>query len=211
LELLELKANVRTTVGKCPARALRREGRIPAILYGPKAEPAMLSLNTRELEQLLRKGKVGQSLVNLLIANGENSDSRTVMIKELDMHPVSRSFIHADLYEVAMDRKIRVRVPVTTKGTPAGIEMGGLLQIIRRELEVLCFPNEIPEKIELDVTELNIGDAIHVREIPTEGDVEIPAEVDFTVVTILSPKGGTDEEEGEEGEEEETEEADADA
>lgn len=190
---------------------MRREGRIPAILYGPKAEPAMLSLNTRELEQLLRKGKVGQSLVNLLIANGENSDSRTVMIKELDMHPVSRSFIHADLYEVAMDRKIRVRVPVTTKGTPAGIEMGGLLQIIRRELEVLCFPNEIPEKIELDVTELNIGDAIHVREIPTEGDVEIPAEVDFTVVTILSPKGGTDEEEGEEGEEEETEEADADA
>ena len=110
------------------------------------------------------------------------------MIKEYQVHPVSRNYLHVDFYEIAMDRKIRVRVPVVTKGKPRGVELGGMLQVVRRDLEVLCLPQEVPEAIEVDVTELDIGDSIHVEKIPLEGDVEIPAEVNFTVVTILSPK-----------------------
>ena len=110
-----------------------------------------------------------------------------------------------------MDRKIRVRVPVTTRGKSNGVEMGGMLQIIRRELEVLCLPDDIPEVIEIDITELDMGESVHVEDIPLEGDVEIPHEVNFTVLTILSGRKVEEvvDEEGEEAVEEETAEAEA--
>ncbi len=187
MEFIELKANVRTTTGNGPARVLRRAGKVPAVLYGPKTDPILLSVDFIDIEQALKKSTVGQVFVNLVIQNG-NITTRHAMIKELQVHPVSRNYLHVDFYEIAMDRKIRVRVPVVTKGKPRGVELGGMLQVVRRDLEVLCLPQEVPEAIEVDVTELDIGDSIHVEKIPLEGDVEIPAEVNFTVVTILSPK-----------------------
>lgn len=193
LELLELKANIRTATGKGPARQLRAVGSIPAILYGPGKEPVMLSVNTKELETWLKKGKIGQSLTNISIDNDGNTDVRPAVIKELQIHPVSDRFIHADFYEVSMDRKISVKIPVITKGKSKGVEEGGMLQIIRRELEVYCFPNAIPDKIVIDITDLDVGDSVHVNDIPREADMEIPAEVNFTVLTILSPKGASEE------------------
>lgn len=207
MEFIELKANVRTTTGKGPARALRRAGKVPAVLYGPKADTVLLSVGFIDVEQALKKSAIGQVFVNLVIQNG-NITARHAMIKELQIHPVSRNYLHVDFYEIAMDRKIRVRVPVVTKGKPRGVELGGMLQVVRRELKVLCLPQEVPEAIEVDVTELDIGDSIHVEEIPLEGDVEILAEVNFTVVTILTPKVEALPEEEEEVEEvEEGEEA----
>jgi large subunit ribosomal protein L25 len=185
LELLELKANIRTGVGNSPGRALRREGRIPAVLYGPETEPILLSVGISDLELAIKKSKIGQVLLNLDIQNG---DTKTAMIKDLQTHPVTGNFLHADFYEIAMDRKIRVKVPVVTKGESEGVQLGGMLQIIRRELEVLCLPFEVPEKIEVDITGLDIGDSIHVDEIPLEGNIDIPADVNFTVLTILGKK-----------------------
>ena len=104
-----------------------------------------------------------------------------------------------------MARKIRVNIPVVTKGKAHGVEMGGVLQVIRRELEVLCLPGEIPEAIEVDITDMNIGDSLHVKEIPLEGDIEIPTDVNYTVVTLLSPKVEKVDIEEEEGEVEEVE------
>ncbi|MDM8551116.1 50S ribosomal protein L25/general stress protein Ctc [Desulfobacterales bacterium HSG2] len=204
MERLELKTDVRTGTGKGPARVLRSQGKIPAILYGPDTEPVMLSVNIRELENCLKKTSSAQILLDLVIQNGETT-TRPAMIRELQTHPLSQNFLHVDFYEVAMDRKIRARVPVRTTGKSKGVELGGMLQIIRRELEVLCFPNEIPEVIEVDATDLDIGESIHVNEIHLEGNVEISAEVNFTVITVLSPKGAATEEE-EEGEEEAAEE-----
>jgi len=209
LELIELKANIRNSVGKSQARALRRAERIPAVLYGPGTEPVLLSVDISDLEKALKKSTASQAILNLSIQNGENT-SRTAMIKELQTHPVSRNYLHVDFYEISMDRKIRVKVPVVVKGKSQGVELGGILQIIRRELEILCLPTEIPETIEIDVTDLDIGDSIHVKEIPFQGDIEVPADVNFTIITMLAPK--TEEEvseEGEEGEEgeEEAEEA----
>jgi len=205
LEIFNLNVESRTTVGKGPARALRREGKIPAVLYGPKSEPVMLTVNSRALETVLKKGPGGQSLMRLKIENGDQTQ-RTVMLKELQVHPLSREMIHADFYEIDMNRKIRVNVPVITSGKSIGVEMGGLLQIIRRELEVLCLPMEIPESIEINTTDLDIGDSVHVEEVVLPEGVEIPAEVNFTVVTVLSPKKEVVEEvveeeleEGEEG------------
>jgi len=202
LELIELKANIRKTVGNGPARALRREGHIPAVLYGPGTESVLLSVNNRELEQILKKSTAGQALLNLVIQNGETVN-RTAMIKEMQTHPVSRIFLHVDFYEIAMDRKIKVKIPVVAKGKSKGVELGGTLQIDRRELEVFCLPLDIPEAIEIDITDLDIGDSIHVQEIPLKGDVEFPEDVNFTVLTIVSPtKEEEPEEELVEGEEE---------
>jgi len=184
LELLEIKADIRKTVGKGSSHAIRREGRIPAVLYGPGTESVLLSLNTKEFEDVLKTRKSGQILCNLVVSSSDKAE-RTVLIKELQIHPVSRNFLHADFYEVAMDRKIKVKIPVKTKGKAKGLDFGGMLQIIRREIEVLCFPNQIPESIELDVTELNVGDSIHVKEIPALEGVEFPGDLNFTVLTLL--------------------------
>jgi len=185
LEILELKAERRSTIGKGPARSLRRDGKVPAVLYGSDIQPVSLSIQAKEIEVLLKNAKFNQQLINIDLGDGIR---KPTMIKEIQLRPVKGDFLHIDFYEVKMDRKIRVHVPVVLKGKCIGIEMGGLLQIIRRELEVLCYPGEIPESIEIDVTDLNIGNSVHVNDIQLEGDMEIPADVNFTIVTVLAPK-----------------------
>jgi len=187
LEIIELKTQIRKTTGNGPARALRRQGRIPAVLYGPGQKPVLLSVDKNELEGVVKGRQVSQLLLNLIIQNGRNR-KRTAMIKELQANPVTRNFLHVDFYEVAMDRKIRVSVPVVPLGKAKGVENGGILQVIRRELEVLCLPSSIPEKFEIDISHLDIGDAIHVEDIPRGENVEIPADTNFTVITVVAPK-----------------------
>ncbi len=209
MEKIQLSANVRKATGNGPARVLRRDGRIPAILYGPDTEPILLSVDTHEFELLIKDHNVNQVVLDLVVKNGK-SHNKSVMIKELQTHPVSRNLLHVDFYEISMTRKIRVNVPVVTTGKSVGEEHGGIVQIIRRELEVLCLPGEIPDTITIDISALDIGDAIHVEEINLEGDIEIPTEVNFTVVTVTTPQAEEVEEEeaeeegdGEEGEGEE--------
>jgi large subunit ribosomal protein L25 len=205
LEKTELKVTVRKTVGNGAARELRREGMIPAILYGPKAEPIMLSVTAKELETILLTSNIGQVLLNLLIQNGKQQ-SRTAMIKELQTQPVSGNLLHVDFYEVAMDQKIKISIPVVTTGQAAGVEEGGVLQLVRHEVEIFCFPNNIPESLEVDVTDMNIGDSRHIDAVSIDESFELVDESNFTVVTILSPKAEEveeveeEEEEGEEGE-----------
>jgi len=187
LEKIELQATVRKSVGNGPARVLRRAGQIPAVLYGRKIEPVLLSVNTKDLEQILKKGSFGQFILNLVIQNGKKM-TKPAIIKELQTHPVSGNLIHIDFYEVDMKRQIKVMVPVVTTGKAVGIEEGGLLNIVRRELEVFCLPGDIPEAIELDISELGIGDSIHLEDVPLGENVEISADVNYTVVTVLSPK-----------------------
>jgi len=187
LELIDLTTYIRTGRGNGAARVLRGKGLIPAVLYGPGTEPVLLSVSTTALEQVLKKSTAGEVLVNLTIQNGKTSN-RTAMIREMQTHPVSRKFLHVDFYEIAMDRKLRVGVPIVTKGKSKGVELGGVLQIVRREVELLCLPLDIPDSIELDITNLDIGDAIHVKDIPLKEGLELPDDINFTVLTIVSPK-----------------------
>jgi len=186
LELIDLNTNIRTSRGNGAARVLRSKGQVPAVLYGPGTEPVLLSVSTLALEQVLKKSTAGEVLVNLTIQNG-GTTNRTAMIREMQTHPVSRKFLHVDFYEIALDRKLRVGVPVITKGKSKGVELGGILQIVRREIEVLCLPLEIPDSIELDITDLDIGDAIHVQDIPLKEGLELPDDANFTVLTVASP------------------------
>jgi len=203
LELIELKTKIRTTTGNGPARRLRMSGQIPAVVYGPKTEPVLLSVNKSDLEILFKKGGIGQVVLNLVIQKNGETLTMPVMIKELQIHPVSRNFIHIDFYEIKMDQKITAKIPVVTTGIAKGVELGGVLQIVRRELEVECLPLEVPESIEIDISDLDIGDSIHVGKISLEGEIELLEDDNYTVVTMLSPK--LEEEEPEEEEEEEVE------
>ena len=203
MEQIDLKAQVRKKTGKGSARTLRREGRVPAVLYGQKTESIMLSIDIREFEKIVKKANIGSLLLNLQIQNGKTL-TRPAMIKELQTNPVTGAYIHVDFYEIDMQRKIRVSIPVVARGKSVGVENGGLLQIVRRELELFCLPTAIPRAIEVDVTDLEIGDAIHIEEIALPAEVELQEEADFTVVTVLAPKVEEEvvaEEELEEGEE----------
>ncbi len=202
MELIELKTNIRTTTGNGPARRLRQAGQIPAVLYGPETESVLLSVNISDIDRVLKKGRIGQVLLNLVIPNNGETSTKTAMVKELQIHPVSRNFLHIDFYEVAMDRKIIVNVPVTTTGKPKGVEIGGILQVIRRELEVQCLPLDVPESIEIDITNLDIRDSIHVGDILRQSEIEFLDDENFTVVTIVTPKIEEEEEPVEEEEEE---------
>ncbi|MGD1974677.1 MAG: 50S ribosomal protein L25/general stress protein Ctc [Desulfobacterales bacterium] len=212
MERIELQTTVRKTTGNSPARSLRRSGHIPAVLYGPKIEPVLLAVNIKDLENVLKQGNAFQMILNLVIQNGKKR-TKAAMVKELQTHPVSGNFIHIDFYEIDMKRQINVMVPVITKGQSVGVENGGMLNIVRREIELLCLPGDIPEAIEIDITDLEIGDSIHIEDIPLGENVEVSADFNFTVVTVLSPtveeEEVVEEEEGEleAGEEAEGEEA----
>jgi len=204
LDIAKLTAQTRESVGKGAARSLRRQGRIPGILYGAGVDNIKLSLESRELEKMFNSPLYSRGLINLDI-EGDMPYNKTVMVKELQTDPVKAHYLHVDLLEIRMDRKISTMVYINTIGTPKGVEEGGILQIIRRELEVYCLPANIPEQIDIDVSGMEIGDSINVSQIEVEGDVEIPFEVDFTVVTLVSPKMEAIEEPSEEGEEAEEE------
>ena len=151
------------------------------------SESVLLSISSLDLEHALKKASVSQIIFNMAIQNAQTG-SRTAMIKELQIHPMSRKFLHVDFYEISKDRKITVNVPVVVKGKAKGIEEGGMLQIIEREIEVLCLPFEVPESIQIDITDLGIGDSIHVKDLKVAENVEIPADTNYTILTILSTK-----------------------
>lgn len=210
METLDLNATVRTTTGNGPARALRRNGQIPAVVYGRNTDTTMLAIDAHDLELAMKNRNVNQMLLNLII-DQKKSKKRAVMIKELQKNPLGSEIFHVDFYEIDMQRKIRVNIPIVTTGKSVGIERGGLLQVVRRELEVLCLPGEIPESFEIDISDLDIGDSVHVEEIPVAEGVEILYDVNFTVVTIISPTIEIEEEVEVEEEEEEEAEVEAEA
>ncbi|MBN1930990.1 MAG: 50S ribosomal protein L25/general stress protein Ctc [Desulfobacterales bacterium] len=202
MELIELNSNLRTSAGKGQSRSLRRDGRLPAVLYGPQVDPTLLSVNLIDFKNAIKKSRSNQLLFNLIFQDGDIKSNKSVMIKELQIDPVSRNYLHVDFFEIAMDRKLTFNIPVVPKGISKGVKKGGIFQLIRRELEVLCLPQEIPQEIEVDVSDLDIGDSIHLQEISLPGNIEFPTDSNFTVITILGPKAAeTTSEEAEEAEE----------
>jgi large subunit ribosomal protein L25 len=160
---------------------------VPAVMYGPGSQPVLLSVNVRDFEHAVQKGNFRRTIFSLSIQNG-STVAKPAVIKELQTHPVTGQFLHVDFYEIDMGRKLRVMVPVVPTGRARGEEAGGMLQIIEREIAVLCLPREIPERLELDVSALAIGEALHVKDIALPGGVELPPGDNYTVVTVVSPK-----------------------
>lgn len=185
MQAVELHAERRTGSGKGVARDLRRTGKFPAVFYGPKRETITLEIDSREFR--LKIGSLeGSHLIRLASATAEVNE-KMALVKETQHHPVSGAVLHVDLYEVDMSAKLRVPVPMHFVGKAEGVVLGGILQPIRREIEVECLPTDIPEYIEVDVTALNIHDAVHVSEVVLPEGVTAEYETDFAVVTVLPP------------------------
>jgi large subunit ribosomal protein L25 len=199
LDLISFSVKPRTTKGDGPAKALRREGSAPAVLYGPKTDPVMLSVDCHAMEQLLKTASTGQTLLSIQIEGG--GAPKPAIIKEMQRNVLTGEILHVDFYEVDMERKITVQIPIVTAGKCKGVEMGGMLQIIRREVDVLCYPNQIPDQLEVDITDLDVGESVHVEDLPLAEGLEIPHEANFTLLTILAAKAEVEEVEEEEGEE----------
>jgi len=196
LELIDLKAELRQETGKGNAYALRQNKRVPAIVYGAKIDPVMLSLDTTEFDKVVRDNGM-QGVFLKLVVDGDSKKTRTVMLKEVQMDVFQKEYLHVDLHEIDMDANVSVTVPVRVVGDAKGVIEGGVLQLIRRELVVLCKPVNVPEDIAIDVTNLDIGDSVHVEDIDLDEHVEIPHEVDFTVLTIVPPTAAEEVEEDE--------------
>jgi large subunit ribosomal protein L25 len=185
LETLEIQADTRDAGTKQKARRLRRAGKIPGILYGPKTQPVALELNAKEFSSRVA-GLEGSHLVRLKSGSTTLSE-KVALVKDMQHHPISGDVIHADLYEVDLTAKIQVHVPLHFVGKAVGVTRGGILQPIVRELQVECLPLDIPEFFNVEVSGLDIGDGVHIEDLPMPSGVVAIYESNFALVTVATP------------------------
>ncbi len=181
-----LNAELRDRTGKEIAKKLRAKGMIPAIFYGPRSETIPLMVDPKELAKTLHTEAGENVLIDLNIRKGEQSLQKVVMLKEIQVHPLQRSALHADFYEVSMDVMVSVEIPVHLLGKPEGVKMGGILEQVQRSIQIQCLPGDIPKSIDIDVSELKVGDSIHVRDLKIE-KFKILSDSNFTVATVVLP------------------------
>ena len=200
-DALTLPAEARERAGKGASRALRREGRIPAVIYGGKEEPTPIHVEEKELVRQLMTGHFMNSIVQIEIG-GETV--RTIP-KDVALHPVTDRPTHADFFRLSKDAKIEVSIPVvfTNEEASPGLKKGGVLNVVRHEIELICENDKIPGEIEIDVTGKEVGDSIHISEVTLpEGSESAITDRDYTIATLVAPSAlKKSEEEGEEGEE----------
>lgn len=186
MEQRELLVKVRNNTGKGVARKLRGEGLIPAVFYGHKSAPIALSLNPTELKKIINSESGRNTLITLKF-EGKKEMERVALLKDLQLTPLKRTYLHADLYEVLMDEKITARVPIHFVGKAIGVKEGGIEQHSRREIDVRCLPGNLPDFIEADVTNLAIGDSLHVKDLKLSEGIEVLDPAGDTIVAILAP------------------------
>jgi large subunit ribosomal protein L25 len=180
-----LSATARSTSGKGAARSLRRDGRLPAIIYGHARDPLSLSVPERDFERLLERHNAENTVIELSI---DGSMSRT-LIREIQRHPVKRNVLHVDFQELVAGERVVVRIPLVLTGAPEGVRnSGGILSQIMNELECRVDPLNMPAKIEVDVTNVSIGHSIHVSEMTIPEGVEVVDDPESTVCIVAAPK-----------------------
>lgn len=196
-----LKVEKREGTGKGPNRRLRSEGLVPAVVYGSEIDPISIKINYRDLY----RGMHGKSLSTIINLDIDGSDKRTVLIRDLQKDPVTGDLLHIDFQNISLDKPITTTVPIRTVGVADGVKnFGGIVSMVRREIEVSCLPADIPEEAVLNIEELGVGDSLHVSDIELE-NVEILTDPKRTIVSIVAPtvvkeKTVAEGEEGEEGE-----------
>jgi large subunit ribosomal protein L25 len=185
MDTVKINATTRELRGKGGARASRRAGRVPCILYGP-GENLALAVDQRELDGILRSVSSGNAIFDVQLEGHEGEDFKTI-IKEVQRHPVSEQVIHLDLEHIRMDQKVRVHVPVRLQGSAAGVKEGGILEHLTRELELDCVASMIPASIDIDITNLERNSAIHIRDLKLDESIHVLNPADQVVVMVVSP------------------------
>ncbi|MDR7103206.1 50S ribosomal protein L25/general stress protein Ctc [Croceicoccus sp. BE223] len=183
---LTLAAEARDRAGKGASRALRRDGRVPAVIYGGKEEPQTIHVEERALSKLLHTGHFANSIVMIEI----DGKSVRTLPKDVAFHPVSDRPTHVDFLRLSKNAKVEVAVPVvfTNEDASPGLKKGGVLNVVRHELELVCDADKIPSEIEIDVTGKDVGDAIHISEVTLpKGSESAITDRDFTIATLVAP------------------------
>jgi large subunit ribosomal protein L25 len=185
-----LEAVVRDTFGKNEARRTRAEGRVPAVVYGGSTgsgkDATPIAVEPKPLLRILHSESGANTLITLKL--GGAGDAK-VLVKEYQLDPITHQVLHADFYRVAMDRAITVTIPVVVKGEPKGVkQQGGVLEFVRREIEIECLPGDIPEHIDVDVSELMLHQGVRLRDIATDPKWKPVTEPDTMLVHVIMPK-----------------------
>ena len=182
-----LVVEARAGTGKGSARKLRAVGRIPAVLYGRGRDSLPLSLDPRALDRILRASGAN-TLLDLTVEGHPELKDTVALVKELQRHPLRGTIVHADLYAVDLTRAVTVDVPVHLVGKPRGLDFGGILEHTLREIALECLPRAIPEAIEVEISHLEVGDVIHVRELQLPEGVTLITDGDLGVVHVALPQ-----------------------
>ncbi|MFM5955412.1 MAG: 50S ribosomal protein L25/general stress protein Ctc [Novosphingobium sp.] len=187
-DTLTLPAETRAQAGKGASRALRREGRVPAVVYGNNEAPASIHVEEKELVRQLGTGHFFNSIVEIVVGG----QTVRTLPKDVAFHPVNDRPLHADFLRISKDHKVHVNVPVhfANEAASPGLKRGGVLNIVRHELDLICDPERIPDEISIDVTGLEVGASIHISHVSLpEGATSAITDRDFTIATIVAPSG----------------------
>ena len=201
-ENLKLSASSRDCRGKGSARKMRRKGVIPGVVYGSKMEPIPVSIAASDLAPILQLGDYETELIDLNIDDGKPID---VLVKEAQFDHIGERLLHIDFFRILRGTKLTVDVPIVIVGIATGVKMGGMLQHNMRAVKIRCLPKDLIHEIEVDVSGLEVGDSVHIRNLAVPDTIEILEEQQRTVVTILAKKGEEVAEVVEEAEEAEAE------
>ena len=213
METIDIKAEARSQVGKGSARAARRAGLVPAVIYGNKETAVSVTLDANQWRQLMHKPGIFSQLININV----NNETHFVLPRDIQQHPVSEEAMHVDFLRVTKNATVAVGIAVEflNEDKCTGLKLGGVLNIVRSQVELNCPAISIPEKLTVDLEGLDVGHTIHISSIELpEGCTPTITDRDFTVATIAAPRGGLDDaDETEDTEEvsEETEESKSDS
>ena len=183
---ITVAAEVRASRGKNEARRTRRAGQIPAVVYGAFQDPVSIAVNPREILKIVRSNTGYNTIFTLAVQGGENTP---VMVVDHQVDPVKNTLLHADFKRIDLAKRIRVSIPVSTEGEPAGVKVqGGLLEIITRAIEIDCLPDDIPEHFVIDVRELMIGQSKRASDIPLSGSMKLTSAPETVIAHIVTLK-----------------------
>lgn len=191
MERIQLDAQVRDQKGKGNAGRLRRQGYIPAVLYGKDRDAMPLKVREMDLAQSIRSN----AIIDLTIKGGEKEEKAVVMLKELQRGILKKEFVHADFHEISLRDKMVVSVYLELLGNPRGVQDGGVINHLLREVEVECLPTNIPDKLEVDISHLEVNDSLEVGKLEAPEGVEIITPADETIVAVVPPTADLEEEE----------------
>ncbi|MDH3258086.1 MAG: 50S ribosomal protein L25 [Deltaproteobacteria bacterium] len=181
MSVYELNVNLRSEKGKGRARRLRAVDKVPAVMYGLGRPSRLLTVEKKDIERYLRE-VTGTTLVLLKVDGGK--DEAYAIVKDYQLDPIRDTIIHLDFLEVDLTKKTVVEVTLNYTGKPQGVEMGGTVEVLKREIEVECLPSNIPEYISVDISSLDIGDVLHVENIVFPEDVETTEDMSLPIVAV---------------------------
>lgn len=193
----KLKAHTRNLLGRNAVKQIKGKGLVPGVIYGSNQAPLPLQVENRELSAVLAHASSEHILVELEIVDGDQSTNKLALIQEVQHHPLKRGLVHVDFHAVSATEKITSSVPIETVGEALGVRtFGGLLEHSLRSLEVQCYPQDLPGVIRIDVTNLNIGESLHVRDIQLPPGVEAITDANLTAVSVVASRVGEETAEG---------------